>query len=383
MQTTWEIDWQQSGAQRTGETGVSAVHKRRPGRVWVERRAAGRVSQYGLRWFDPWTGKRCWQTVGSSREAAQRAAAEQRRILAAIAGDPGRSSWAGWVAKDVAYMMCYRRPATVELTERAYGRLDEICRPTHVGAITPAMIEQFVRVRLGRVRASTVAKELRHIEAGLYRAVQRGYLLESPFRGKRRRLYPTVKPKPVRTVTDEQFARLYAAAPRRDWRGILLLGYYAGLRAGEILAVQLEDVDLNANLLWVRSRPDSPTKSGSSRAVPIAEPLGRYLAAVVAERRGGGRLIRWTSLRPGRRDRVRCLSGAFSRLCVKAGVVDAAGKAAVSMHDLRRTAISRWIGRGMTFERLKLRAGHQSLATTLRYYAAVDERRQDAEIVAG
>lgn len=380
---TWKIDWQQSGAQRNSETGVSAVRKRRPGRVWVERRTAGRQSVYGLRWFDPWTGKRCWQTVGSNRDAAQKEAAEQRRILAAIAADPGRASWAGWVTKDLAYLACYRRPATVELAERAYDRLTEICRPGHVGAVTPAMLEQFVQVRIRQVQAATVAKEMRYLEAGLYRALDRGYLLACPFRGNRQRLYPTVIDGPIRTVSPDQFERLYAAAPRRDWRGILLLGYYGGLRAGEILALRLEDVDLEANLLWIRSRPGSPTKSGQSRAIPLAQPLGAYLAAVKAERRRTGRVIRWTSLRPERRERVRSLSSAFARLCIKAGVVNEAGRPAVSLHDLRRSAITRWIGRGMTTERLKLRAGHKNLETTLRYYAAVDERGQDKEIVEG
>ena len=363
------------------ETMLDTGPKRRRGRVWVERASQGRQSVYSVRYFDPWDGTKRRRTVGASRIEAQQQAAGQRLALAAIAADPGLSSWDGWVTKDLAYMRCYRRPATVDLTERAYNRLTDICNPSHVGAITAAMIEQYAGVRLGRVKAVTVGKELRHLEAGLYRAVARGYLRVNPFQGNRRRLDPKVHPPPVRILTEEQFEALLAAAPRRDWRGILLLAYYGGLRSGEILALELEDVDLAGNFLWVRSTEAHPTKSGTSRSIPLAEPLRAFLVEVLGQRRGPGRVIRWTSLRPGRRDRVSSLSTAFNRLCVKASVVNGAGKAAFSMHDLRRTAISRWIGRGMTFERLKLRAGHEKLETTLRYYAAVDERNQDKEIV--
>jgi len=381
---TCKITGQQKGAQRSGESSAAAYQKKRGGQVWVERTRRGRRSVYSVRYMDPWDGRRRRRTVGSSRQTAQRAARAQRAELAAIAADPGLASWSGWVAKDLAYLACYRRPRTCELAEQVYRQVERLCRPSHVGAVDAAMIEHYAGRRLAAGRsAATVCKELRTLQAGLARAVVRGYLGVNPFVGQRRRLYPSVRLQPVRTLTEAQFAAILAAAPRRDWRGILLLGYWAGLRAGEIMALQLADIDLAENLLWVRSRPESPTKSGESRAIPLAAPLRAWLTAVLAQRRRGGRLIRWTSLRPQRRERVRSLAGAFGRLCVRAGVVDEAGRAAVSLHDLRRTAITRWIGRGMSAERLKLRAGHKSLETTLRYYAAVDERRQDEEIVGG
>jgi integrase len=68
------------------------------------------------------------------------------------------------------------------------------------------------------------------------------------------------------------------SVPER-WRGVFATGIYAGLRKGEILALQKTDVDLAAGLLFVRRSNDADTtKGGHEDGIPIAEEPLPYLS---------------------------------------------------------------------------------------------------------
>jgi len=53
-------------------------------------------------------------------------------------------------------------------------------------------------------------------------------------------------------------------------------------------------------------------------------------------------------------------------------LLDADGKTAVSLHDLRRSAITNW-SKFANIQTVMTMAGHSSIETTRRYYAAVTE----------
>jgi integrase len=86
--------------------------------------------------------------------------------------------------------------------------------------------------------------------------------------------------------TEEEYAALVASAARLDRRALapVLLGGDAGLRAGEVIGLELSDVSRANNRITVerqvwRGIVDSP-KGGRGRSVPMTAALAAALAAV-------------------------------------------------------------------------------------------------------
>src|SRR5205823_14403906 len=79
----------------------------------------------------------------------------------------------------------------------------------------------------------------------------------------------------------DQVRRVYLGFPAMTdgapWRPMFAVGVFAGLRPGEIRALQWGDVDFAAQLIHVRRSDDGPVKDGESRPVPLSPALSDVL----------------------------------------------------------------------------------------------------------
>jgi integrase len=95
----------------------------------------------------------------------------------------------------------------------------------------------------------------------------------------------------ARSFTAEQ-AKAILDLAQDPWRTMFAIAAYAGLRAGEILGLSVEDVDLVRGILNVRKtawygRIQTAKSVGSENTIPIAENLAEMLRKVIGERREG------------------------------------------------------------------------------------------------
>jgi len=356
----------------TKRQAMGSTARRRLGGVWLASRRVGRSFVWRVRWVNE-RGVCRSLTIGTDRRAAAEHAAhlraEQRRRLLR----PGSLAWSEFARRDLEDFEVTRRPGTAELVERTYRLFGEsLGLDKALDDLSFADVERFRRGRLaGGVSPATVNLDLRNLRGAFNRAVRRGCLEKSPLAGRFRDV-ALREPEPCpRMLQAEEFARLLAACPTEAWRGVCLIGYWQGLRIGEILALEWSDVELLAGVLHVRNKPGQPTKSGKNRTIPLAEVTQRWLRRKSG---GTGYVIGSTSRRPGRRARVSKVSAAFSQIVRKAGLVDGQGKALYSLHDLRRTCLTRWLEDGADLRAVQTLAGHASVQTTLRHYAAVTTR---------
>jgi integrase len=83
------------------------------------------------------------------------------------------------------------------------------------------------------------------------------------------------------TVAAEDVPRVLAAlAP--EWRPLFATAFFLGLRRGELLALQKEDIDLRDWTITVRRSGEADvTKGGDDGTVPVPEPLRPYLDAAI------------------------------------------------------------------------------------------------------
>jgi integrase len=160
----------------------------------------------------------------------------------------------------------------------------------------------------------------------------------------------------------DDYERLVAAARQLDGRAylIVLLGGEAGLRLGEMVALEWTDVDLAKRQLCIqrtdwRGEVTSP-KGGRLRYVPLTN----RLVVTLGEHRHlrGPRVLYQDDGRP------------FSEKAVQTFVQRAARRANLrhgGVHILRHSFCSHLAMRGAPAKAIQELAGHKDLATTQRY----------------
>lgn len=159
-----------------------------------------------------------------------------------------------------------------------------------------------------------------------------------------------------------EFGRLVEAAMglSRQAHLIVLLGGEAGLRCGEMMALEWTDVDFDRGRLRVQ-RSDwkghvTAPKGGKSRTIPLT---GRLASALAAHRHlRGQRVLTTAEGKP------------LTQKVVQVLVRNAARRANLALsgvHALRHTFCSHLAMRGAPARAIQELAGHKDLATTLRY----------------
>ena len=170
-------------------------------------------------------------------------------------------------------------------------------------------------------------------------------------------------PKPTMTFHDfAEFERLVVAARDRGWRAELsvLLGGEAGLRLGEITALEWRDVDLSKRQICVRRSEShghvTVPKGGRERYVPLTS----RLISCLREHRHL-RLARVLCGDDGTPLTPKIISDHVRRAAKDAQLEDR------GVHILRHTFCSHLAMRGAPARAIQELAGHQDLNTTQRY----------------
>jgi site-specific recombinase XerD len=164
--------------------------------------------------------------------------------------------------------------------------------------------------------------------------------------------------------TEKEVKRILAAIPdtkrgRRD-RAIIELFYSTGMRLGELIGLDIDDVDFRAGEITVRRG-----KGGTERIVPVGREalavLERYLDDRLADTLGRERESLFLNLfgrRPGRHG----LEDMFEKRKRAAGIVSKG-----SIHALRHSCASHLLAHGAPLELIQRILGHRHLDSTHRY----------------
>lgn len=228
---------------------------------------------------------------------------------------------------------------------------------------------QRLKLNLEAKSPKTVNNVLAVLSVLLKKAVEWGVIDRMPCSIKLLR----VPKSPARFLDFEQYERLIEVAGAIDWRThlIILLGGEAGLRCGEMIALEWSDVDLVSRRICVR-RSDwngqvATPKSGRLRWVPMTRRLSTALS--------GNRHLRSS--------RVLCQDNGkpLTRQMVQSRVKSASRKANLlerSVHALRHTFCSHLAMRGAPARAIQEAAGHQELGTTQRYMHLSPAALEDA-----
>lgn len=211
----------------------------------------------------------------------------------------------------------------------------------------------------------------------LDRAVALGLILKNPALACKA---PTTRPKEMQVLTREEMQRLLIQAKENDCYELLLLELSAGLRRGELLALQWDDLDFQTGTLRIERQVQRvkgeltvtrPKTKFSARTIILPEPvldiLKNYRQGINSQ---------WMFPSPKKENSPLDPTAVRKKLAI---VLERAGCKHVRFHDLRHTFATNALEHGMDIKTLSAVIGHVSSATTLNVYAHVtDEMRRSA-----
>lgn len=252
--------------------------------------------------------------------------------------------------------------------------------PLPLASVTPLMVNEWHH-QLGKRTGPTYRAHAYALLRTIYRtAVAEDEATTSPCRirgaGSAKRV---VKIEPA---TLDQLAFATAAMPAQ-YRAMVLLASWCGLRFGELAELRRKDVDLKNGVLHVRRavvRADgrtivgTPKSAAGVRDVAIPPHLLPALKAHVSEHAAWGR----DGLLFPAGDGAHLPSSSLYWHWHKAR--DAAGRPDLRWHDLRHTGAVLAASTGATLAELMARLGHSTPSAALRYQHAAQGR--DAQIAA-
>ena len=253
---------------------------------------------------------------------------------------------------------------------RQFGALAGARKPA---ALRPDDVRRFLAERHGRASAASLGRKLAALRAFFRYLVREGVLEADPSAGIPA---PRAKKGLPRPLAVDDCNVLMNAAETQDASSelrdvaIAELLYGAGLRVGELVALDVRDVDLTRGEVRVQG------KGGKERVVPLPGAARAALAAWLAPRRRPGVLGEplFVALRARRGEAPRRLDARdvrrrLAKRALAAGLADR-----VHPHRLRHSYATHLLDMGADLRAIQELLGHSSLSTTQKYTAVSAER---------
>lgn len=237
-----------------------------------------------------------------------------------------------------------------------------------LSAVTGVVARKLYAARVKVVRADTHRNELKVAYTFFEHVIERGYRDSNPFEGIQPEGELSAGKEVLRVDDARKFLR-YAWSEKSAESLAAMLILVMGMRAGELLERERQDVDQDGSVLIVAR---SKTRAGVRRLV-IPDFLRARFAARVGGLKAGEKIFPFSRY---------ALHYHVKRLCGAAGVP------IVCPHGLRGSAATNALEMGGTLRQVQLAMGHENDRVTRDHYIAPGtvesaEARQRADLLGG
>lgn len=234
-------------------------------------------------------------------------------------------------------------------------------RSIYLPRLTSRHIENMKTKRLAEgVSPRTVNIELRCLTHMLNKAVEWGYIRETP--AKKVKLL-TYEKKPPRFLSKEEASKLLDAST--PWsKPIFIIMLNTGIREGERRRLKFEDIDFANKRVIIRS-----SKTKDFRTIPMNKEVEKVLRWLKENYIPPHTNVSYTR-KEHQKEYVICNEEGMTVDSIKTTLINACRKAGlngVSPHTLRHTFASHLIMSGVDLRTVQRLMGHKSITTTMMY----------------
>ncbi|MDP2207302.1 MAG: site-specific integrase [Bacteroidota bacterium] len=152
--------------------------------------------------------------------------------------------------------------------KNAFREFIRIISDKQLNQISIKDIESFLSQKKLEASEWTARKYFISLSSAFERARLWNYLEVNPFRKVEKPKTPELIPL---FLTKQDFNLLLTAIVENDFRELVIIAAYTGLRLGELLSLEWSDIDFKKRVLQVRNKETFTTKSGRNRLLPMAE----------------------------------------------------------------------------------------------------------------
>ncbi|MCB9897558.1 MAG: site-specific integrase [Planctomycetes bacterium] len=254
-----------------------------------------------------------------------------------------------------AHLEARHSPTNVASEKLQFGVLSRMLGKTAIRDIDRGTVEDLMtRLRIDHgVKTSTVNRYLTLLSAIFKFALVRDYCRENPVQGMRRE---REEMRPVPYISEADVRKLVAAARHPEMAHLVRILSDTGLRRGEALDLEWQDIDLARGVLVVRK-----SKTRTPREVPLTSACAdaiRAQAALLNVMPLHGRGTIWKRFSEVYRDAT---TRRFTTVAKRAGLPG------LHLHDLRHGFACRLREAGVAIQVIAQLCGHKSITTTMRY----------------
>lgn len=172
-------------------------------------------------------------------------------------------------------------------------------------------------------------------------------------------------------IDESGYQRLIRACPHVWMKALLCIGFRTGMRRGEVLALNVEDVDMRAGTIRIRK-----SKNGEPRTVPFIFDMKQHIVPMLEGKKPTDKVF--TRTRPathqnpnGRIVPVANFQSEWGKATEQAGLN-------ITFHDLRRSAVRAMSLAGLDQVEAMRISGHKTNSMFVRYNIVDESRLRDA-----
>lgn len=277
-----------------------------------------------------------------------------------------------------------------KITDRTYIRCQDTIRliknnnmsALEIQKITPQQINYMLQSYVEYAN-STIDKIYSMINSAFNRAMSLKIIVYNPLNDKDVIIKPKSKKqdRKIEALTIEQQKQLVNATNKARYSNIILLGLYTGLRIGEILALQknnITDKYIIIDKTLTRNKEDkvilgTTTKTYAGiRDIPITNRVKTILDNIIEEYVPNTEALLF--VQNGKPIAPNVVNTYLKRLCKEYEIGN------VNFHMLRHTYATRCIEAGMSAPVLQKLLGHKDIETTINTYTTIFDKYKNNEL---